>query len=285
MSLVFCPECGHEVSANAAACPNCAHPMRPVPVVERKVVVPPPVRRESGFPPWLFIPIGLVAVILMVVVWAALRDTDEGANVNVNVNAAARRSSSERDRDDSRTVSVPTTDSETVTVPVQTTSPGQTTTVPGTMAEPPVIPSDKATVVINARVAPARGSDQAARNAKFFLLDDDLESILIEARLEPIDGNSLTASLGLAVVYPDQYGDFYRSAMRAINSHVKYSGTTDGKGLANLKDISPDQYYLFGITRVGQGFALWNSPVSVIAGQNVLNLSPQSVTEIPDNAG
>jgi hypothetical protein len=174
-----------------------------------------------------------------------------------------------------------------VTVPGQTTTvPGQTTTVPDTTAPPVTLPVEKGTVVINARVARPRGTPQAVRGAKFFLLDEELEKILTEAQLEPVvEGNNLTASLGLAVVYPDQYGEFYRTAMRAINAHVKYSGTTDGKGAASLNGIEPDQYYLFGVTRVGQGFALWNAPVSIIAGQNVLNLSPQSVTEIPDSAG
>jgi hypothetical protein len=225
-------------------------------------------------------------VILLFVMYTMLRESDEEANVNVNVNLAGRRSTSDPDRD-VKNVTVPPSDTQTVTVPGQTTTvPGQTTTVPGTTTAPPVAPPpEKGTVVINARVAPARGAAQAARSAKFFLLDEDLESILNEARLEPVEGNSLTASLGLAVVYPDRYGDFYRAAMRAINSHVKYSGTTDGKGSANLTDVAPDQYYLFGITRVGQGFALWNAPVAVIAGQNVLNLSPQSVTEIPNSAG
>ena len=73
--------------------------------------------------------------------------------------------------------------------------------------------------------------------------------------------------------------------MRAIGSHVKYSGTTGGSGTTDLKGVSPSSYYLFAISRVGRGFVLWNSPVSVIAGDNVLDLSPQSVTEVPDNNG
>ena len=257
--------------------------MRTAPVVERKVVVSPP-RREGGFPPWLFIPIGVLAIVLLIFMYSAFRETDDEANLNVNVNLAGSRRAAANNERDSRTVTVPPSDSQTVTVPGQTV-PGQTTTVPSTSTAPPSAPPEKGTVVINAKVAPPRGAAQAARSAKFFLLDDDLESILNDAKLDPIEGNSLTASLGLAVVYPDRYGDFYRAAMRAINTHVKYSGTTDGKGAASLTGIDPDQYHLFGITRVGQGFALWNSPVSVIAGQNVLNLSPQSVTEISQGAG
>lgn len=242
-------------------------------------------QRENGFPTWALIPIGLLAVILLFVAYLAFRDSDESANTNVNVNLAGRRSTQVPASNNPTTVTVPpSTDTQTVTVPGQTTIPGQTTTVPGTSTSAPVAPlPDKGTVVIKAKIAPPRGPAQSARNAKFYLLEDDLETILSQARLEPIEGNTLTGSLGLAIVYPERYGDFWRSAMRAIAGKAKYSGTTDGGGAASVAGIAPDQYYLFGITKVGRGFALWNSPISVVAGENVLNLSPQSVTEIPES--
>jgi zinc-ribbon domain len=277
MSLSYCPECSHEVSANAVACPNCGRPISAPPVVERKVVVMPPVERESEFPTWAFIPIGLLAAILVVVVYMAFRQSEDQANMNVNVNMAGRRASTEANRD-TRAPSVPSTSNPTVAVP-----PGQTTTVPGTTTAAPVAPpSDKGTVVINAQINATDGGPQAARNTKFYLLDKDVETVLSEARIEPIEGNTLTGSLGLAAVYPDRYGDFQRNAMRAIAAYSKYSGTTGGSGSASLAGIAPNQYYLFAVTRVKNGFALWNSPVSVVPGENVLNLSPQSVTEIPD---
>lgn len=279
MSLVYCPECSHEVSANAVACPQCGRPLQTPPVVQKKVILAEPENREGGFPTWALIPIGLLAAVLMIVMYIAFGGVDDSANTNVNVNLAGRRTTSEPNRD-SRTVTVPPSgDTQPVTIP-----PGQTTTVPGTTTAAPVAPpADKGTVVINAKIAPPRGAPRSAGNAKFYLLDKDLETILSEARLEPIEGNSLTGSLGLAIVYPDRYGDFQRAAMRAIGKHAKYSGTTDGRGAANLSGIAPDEYYLFGITRVGNGFALWNSQVSVVAGQNVMNLSPQNVTEVPES--
>ncbi|MFN2500538.1 MAG: zinc-ribbon domain-containing protein [Pyrinomonadaceae bacterium] len=286
MSLLFCPECGHEISANAVACPNCGHPVTPAaPVVDRKVVVAR--TNEKKFPTWAFIPIGLLAFILLFVMYLALRQSDDQANTNVNVNMAGRRTT-----DPSKNVTIPSTDTGVTLPPQQTTNipgqsvtvaPGQTTTVPG--AAPPVSAApERGTVIINARVTPARGSVQTVRNTKFYLLDKDLETILREARIEPIEGNSLAGSLGLAAVFPDRYGDFQRSAMRAISAHVKYSGTTGGDGSANLTGIPPDSYYLFGVTRFGRGFAMWNAPVSVIGGQNILNLSPQNITEIPDSS-
>ena len=276
MSLIYCPECGHEISHNAVACPNCGRPISE-PVVEKKFV-----ERESGFPTWAIVPIAIAGIVVLFLAYVAFRGTDDSANTNINVRASSRATPYEPLRE-TRTTTVPSTDSQTVTIP-----PGQTTTttVPGTTTSVPVAPlPDKGTVLINARVVPKTGSPQAARSSKFYLLDKDVETILSEARIEPIEGNDLMSSLGLAIVFPDRYGDFMRSAMRAVASHSKYSGTTDVGGNASLQGIMPKEYYLFGITKVGRGFALWNAPVSVIAGQNNLNLSPQSVVEIPDSSG
>ena len=276
MSLILCPECGHENSNIAVACANCGRPIHTAPpVVERRVVVTEP--RESGVPPWAFVAMGVVAVFVIGLLFFMVRSNSDQGNTNINVNTAGRRTT-----DPARTT-VPSSDTQQVTVPGQTTTaPAQTTTVPGTStAVPNAPPPDKGTVVINAKVAPRTGSPQPARVTRFYLLDQDVEMILSEARVEPIEGNTLAGSLGLAAVYPDRYGEFQRAAMRAIGAHAKYSGTTSGVGVANLAGVAPDNYYLFAISRVGRGFAMWNQSVSVVAGENILNISPQSITEIP----
>ncbi len=273
MSLILCPECSHEVSTTATACPNCARPMHAPPVLERKVIVAQPIDRDGGFPTWALIPIGLIGVVLIFVAYLAFRGTDDTANTNVNV--AVRRPTAETRS--TSTSSVPETETTAVRPP------SQTTTVPGTSTAPPVAPlPDKGTVMLNAKATSASGSSQPVKGTKFYLLEEDVESILREARVEPIEGNTLAGSLGLAAVFPDRYGDFQRAAMRAIAAKAKYSGTTNGSGGANLKGVDPKGYYLFGIAKIGRGFALWNSPVSVIAGDNLLDLSPQSITEISD---
>ena len=281
MSLFNCPECGHENSNIAVACANCGRPIHtPTPVVERRVVVTEP--RESGVPPWAFVAMGVVALMVIGLMFFMFRSSGEQGNTNINVNTAGRRTTA---TDPARTSSIPSSDTQSVTVPSQpSTAPAQTTTVPGTSTSAPSVPvPDKGTVVINAKVAPRSGSAQPARVTRFYLLDKDVEMILTEARVEPIEGNTLAGSLGLSAVYPDRYGDFQRAAMRAIGAHAKYSGTTSGVGAANLAGVAPDEYYLFAVSRVGRGFALWNQPVSVVAGENVMNLSPQSITEIPSS--
>jgi hypothetical protein len=69
--------------------------------------------------------------------------------------------------------------------------------------------------------------------------------------------------------------------MSALREHIKYTGSTDGAGKAQLGSVKPDRYYLFGVARTGEGFAMWNSSVSVIAGDNAVNLTPQQLTEMP----
>jgi hypothetical protein len=283
MSLIFCPECGHEVSANAVACPNCGRPL---------VAPEPPVavvrRREEGMPPWA-IPAILGAVVLLgLLMFFLFRGSSDDSNVNVALRANANRIANQPvtrtdvPPSEPSTVSVPPTSS----MPVMPSSenPPTTTSVPGSSTAAPVVP-DKGTAVIQAKVVDRRGNAQPARSAKFYLLDADPEEILSRANVTPIEGNTLTSSLGLASVFPDRFGDFQRAAMRAIGAHSKYSGTTDSSGQAKVAGVAPKEYYLFCIFRVGKGFAMWNSPVTINPGDNLLDLSPQPVTEISDTSG
>ncbi|MCU1290131.1 MAG: hypothetical protein JWN60_2360 [Acidobacteria bacterium] len=291
MSLTICPDCGHEVSITATACPNCGHPFAN-PVIARKVVVA-DVPREKGIPTWVFAVLGILGVLVLFILFVATRNNDdETANRSLNVNVAARRDSASNMRDserstDSQTVTTipPSTDSQTVTVP--STSAPSTMTVPQSSSSTTVttVPSqtaDKGTVVIDAKIATRTGTPQAVRNEKFYLLDKDLESILSEADIEPISGQTLTNSLGLAIMFPSRYGEFNTKALNAINKHIKYRTETDSSGKGQMKNIEPDSYYLFGITKSGKGFAVWSSQVSIQNGENVLNLTPQRLTEIQE---
>jgi len=289
MSLVYCPECGHEVSANATTCPNCGQPLSAGPPVVERVERPVPTAvvtrtRREGLPPWAIPVFAVCAILLVVVLFLLFRGSSDDANTNVNLAMNARRQA-EANRD-LRTTNLPpnnvTVPGSQVSVPTTTTGvPPTETTVPGTTTAAPVQPPpDKGTVAIKAQVITPKGATQPARSARFYLLDKDVETILNEARVEPIEGNSLSSSLGLAIVHPDQYAEFQRAAMRAIAAHAKYTGTTGSDGSARIANIAPKEYYLFAITKVGNGFALWNSPVSVVPGDNLMDLSPQSITEI-----
>lgn len=280
MSLIICPECSHEVSSEAVACPNCGRPLAvPAPVVQRRVVVAD--TTTDDFPKWIFVPIVLLGVLLVFAVFAMTRNTEEDAlrTTNVNVSVPQRQTETR----ETTTRSVPQTQveipSSSTTVTTPPTSVSQTVP-PSTKTEIVNVSSNKGQVEINAKVSTRNGSIQTVKNEKFYLLDEDLESILDDADLKPIEGQTLTNSLGLAILYPERYGDFRRDALNAINKHVKYNATTDGSGKAAMKDIKPDSYYLFGITKSGGGFAVWSSPITIVEGENKLNLSPASLNEI-----
>ncbi len=294
MSLTICPDCGHEVSVAATACPSCGRPLNN-PVIQRKVIVAETPREESGIPTWVFAVLGIMGVLLLVVFFVFMSRSDDDANrtVNVSLTEQQRRDSSVNTRDtarstDSQTTTIPSTSApSSVTIP--STSAPSTVTVPSTSAPStttvttvPSEPATKGTVVIDAKIAPRTGSPQAVRNEKFYLLDKDLESILSEADIEPISGQSLRNSFGLSVMYPSRYGEFNSKALNAIKKHIKYDTLTDSAGKGQMKNIEPDSYYLFGITKSGKGFAVWSSPVSIRNGENVLNLSPQALTEIQE---
>ena len=217
---------------------------------------------------------------------------DETANRSLNINVAARRDGSSADsrdaasRTETQTVTVPpATGSQSITVP--STSAPSTVTVPPSSTSVTTVPSqptDKGTVVIDAKISTRAGSPQSVRNEKFYLLDKDLESILSEADIEPISGQSLTNSFGLSVMYPSRYGEFNSKALSAIKRHIKYDTLTDSGGKGQMKNIEPNSYYLFGVTKSGKGFAVWSAPVSIRNGENVLNLSPQPLTEIQEES-
>ena len=269
MSLMICPDCGHEVSTAAVACANCGRPTHD-PTIERNVVVtetPPPVRDD--FPKWIFIPIAALGMVLLFILFMWMRSSDES---NVNVNVAARRGvNNTRDitpRSDSLN-DVPSTSS------VSTPPPSSIQTVPG---ESVTAESDRGTAVVEAKVVTRNGGTQPVRNEKIYLLDKDLEEILDDAGIDD-EGQGLTNAFGLSVLYPDRYGETRSKALNAISKHTKYTALTDASGKALIKDIKPGSYYIFGITKARNSFGIWSSSVTITPGENILNLSPVSLTE------
>lgn len=278
MSLINCPECGQAVSNEAIACPNCGRPFAsPTPVVQKRVVITEPNRSE--FPKWVIVPIVVLVAVLIFFAFSLTRDdtTEEAKRTNVNVSVPQKSGSLKETRN------------STENIPNQIEIPPSSTTVmpsstqnipPSTQTEIANIPSDKGIVVIDAKIISKSGSVQNVKNEKFYLLDKDLESILEDADLEPIESQTLSNSFGLAILYPEKYSEFKREALNEINKHIKYDALTDGSGKASIKEIKPDDYYIFGITKSANGFAIWNSSVNIISGENKLNLSPARLNEI-----
>jgi hypothetical protein len=288
MSIINCPECGNEISTQATTCPNCGFVLtREKPVVVGRIL---PTDQSEGIPKWVIIPAISLVAIIGILGFVFLRNQDDTAGKNINVSLAnSNKPSRSIDSQPVRTAesvppaSVPSSQAAT-NPPSKTTErelPKTQQNVPSTSAEDVRKPNqDIGTVKIEAKVIGKSGDSQPVRNERFYLLDEDVETILAKAELEPIESNSLTNSLGLSMIYPERYGQFNRTAMEIIRKHSKYNVSTDTGGKATIADIKPNTYYLFGIVKSKTGFAIWNSSVSVNAGENILTLAPAKFNEI-----
>jgi len=280
MSLIYCPECGHEISTAAVACPSCGRPVTtPTTQVPRVIVERQP--KPDSVPAWVIAPVVILGVLVLFgLIYLVTSGDDSNSNLSVNVNAQRSETARASNTASSDVSSIPPS-----TMPVTNTPgagyPVPSQNVPGSSGSVP----QSGTVLIDAKVSTRNGSTQGARNTRFYLLDKDLEAILSDAEIEPIEGQSLANSLALATADQARYGAFYKEAMSALKEHIKYAGNTDGAGKAQLGSVKPDQYYLFGVARTGEGFAMWNSTVSVIAGDNAVNLTPQQLTQMPSAVG
>ena len=286
MSLVNCPDCGKAVSNSAVACPNCGYPLTPASVQTETIVqeVPPVIEKES-FPKWVFIPLAIIGGLLIFMLIVLFRQGEDDQR-NINIDVSARRSTnstndrttSARTDNEPNQITVPPTSETNVSTVPQTVPPTTQSTVTNVPAE--TTQADRGSLSIDAKVLDRTGDTRAVTDEKFYLLDKDLENILRDADIEAEAGQTLTNTFGLSVLYPDRYSEINRKALAEINKHVVYDTLTDNSGKAKLDNIKPDSYYLFGITKTRNGFAIWSSPVTIVAGQNQLNLSPQRVTEM-----
>jgi hypothetical protein len=287
MSLIICPECAHEVSSSAAACANCGHPFIK-PVVQRNVVVSEVAAPRDDFPKWIFIPLGLLGIVLLFVLLAYMRNDDEDArNINVRIasqptNGSSSRANTSIEAPPNQIVVPPSQTGQVVVPPSSSSIPVAPPSSVTTVAPPTetALPPDKGTVNLEAKVATRSGSTQPVRAERFYLLSKDLETILSDADIDDETGQGLSNAFGLSVVYPNRYSDINKKALAAIAKHTVYKTQTDASGKAQMKGVKPDNYYLFGITKTGNGFAIWSSPVTIQAGDNSLVLPAAQMTEI-----
>src|SRR5688572_3196652 len=127
MSLSNCPECGHDVSTAAVACPNCGRPLDLSTVQPPRPVIVSELPREEGIPPWAFAAMGIAALGILILAFVVFNRTDDTANSNLRVNVDRDRTS-RPSSSDTTTTSVPST-SAPVSVPESRTS------VPGSQTE------------------------------------------------------------------------------------------------------------------------------------------------------
>lgn len=299
MSLIVCPECKNQVSSEAAACPKCGFPLveeqtvvvTPPPVVEPPVVVR-NVRKEPKFPNWVFVPVALaLAFVVFGFIWL-MSENKETANENVNVRVRETASANTRNTATNNvptTVNPPSAADSTIVVPPSTSTSSSssypstvppsssTSSIPSTL--PPASsdtittpsPVNKGKLAVTATLSKSNGSKTPVRKEKLYLLKEDLDTIMTKAKIEPEEG-SYSATLGAAIADPARKA-LLDKMLAAIRPYIVASITTDANGKAEFKNVEPDSYYLFGVTKTGNSASVWNTSITINPGDNTISLN------------
>ncbi|MEP6924472.1 MAG: zinc-ribbon domain-containing protein [Pyrinomonadaceae bacterium] len=297
MSIILCPECRSEVSAQAVTCPKCGYPLaiepdtviitptpppvvEPLPVVVREVIT----EEKSNFPAWALVPIALALVVVIFgLIWMMNRNqTDANDNANVRITAAANSRTTRTAEQIPSTVNPPA--GSTVVVP-STTNPSTgdyPSSVPPTVPTnlPPAgsetvvtnpAPPDKGNLMLTATVLTSKGTKLPVKAEKFYLLSKDLETILSSANIEATEG-SYASTLGAVIADPNRK-DELEKCLAAINPYIVAKTLSDSTGNASFKNVKPDSYYLFGVHKTGNSASVWNTSVAVNPGENTIALN------------
>jgi hypothetical protein len=132
-------------------------------------------------------------------------------------------------------------------------------------------PRQSTTLLIEAGIIYKMGGNQPVARTEFMLLDQSLEAVLREGGVS--EGRTgVLSTYAFAVKYPEQFPGVAAAAQRAIKAHLVSSVSTDFAGKAQFTDLKPGSYYLAGLSSTRKGFAIWNVPIEVKAGQNSLFL-------------
>lgn len=136
-------------------------------------------------------------------------------------------------------------------------------------------------LTIEAALVYRSGDVKPVARANFTLLDESAVKILRDAGLSTnpreramggdTDSNLLfTFASGLTYPELPDYSGFIRTAMSAMPSHVKATGTSDFQGNVTFKDLAPGIYHAMCYYRTPRGFAFWNMQVDVKPGKNTI---------------
>ncbi len=113
----------------------------------------------------------------------------------------------------------------------------------------------------------------------FYLLDNNLSKILIDAGLQTPKGHEsgtndinkdLINSFAGSIVFNllPEYKDFHLAAMTALKPHTIQTVTTGFDGKATFQPTATGTYYLMGVSETPNGYVIWNLKVEIKPGKN-----------------
>ncbi len=135
-------------------------------------------------------------------------------------------------------------------------------------ASRPTVPTESR-LSIEAALVYNSGDVKPLARVTFFLLDDEIVSILQQAKLAQADRSEAKFTVLRLLAEGD------RRAAEVIAVHVVKSVTTDFSGRARFPAVPPKTYYIFGMSEAPSAF--WGIRVELTAGENKLIIDNKNI--------
>ena len=143
------------------------------------------------------------------------------------------------------------------------------------------VPKGDATLRLRAEVQFLNNKNRPAGFTEFFLVQDDLDSVLSSSRIRIPGGQGIDsyAELWARAV---QRGYRYPGVAAAIRNALASSSIarikTNSVGQANLPKLKAGKYFVIGASTLGQVGVIWSKPLSLSPGSNDLTLDLRDAT-------
>jgi hypothetical protein len=137
------------------------------------------------------------------------------------------------------------------------------------------VPKGNASLQLSAQIQFLNNKNRPAGYTEFFLLQQDLDSIMKSSRIR-IPGGQDIDSFAELWARSVQRGYRFPGVAAAIRNALATASLarikTNSVGRANLGNLKSGQYFIVGASTLGQVGVVWSKPVSLSAGSNNLSL-------------
>jgi myosin heavy subunit len=220
-----------------------------------------------------------------------LKKTNDGSAIKVSVPSMSRPTTQPSSR---RSTFSPSSSKPRPTFPVVSRTSPQRTPFRGGSPLGGIVPRDSqttpfaqsvpkgdATLRLRAEVQFLNNKNRPAGFTEFFVLQQDLDSVLKSSRIR-IPGGQGIDSFAELWARSVQRGYRYPGVAAAIRNALATSSIarikTNSVGQANLTKLKSGKYFVVGASTLGQVGVIWSKPFSLSPGSNDLNLDLRDAT-------
>tara|TARA_B100000214_G_scaffold262476_1_gene193960 strand:+ start:178 stop:627 length:450 start_codon:yes stop_codon:yes gene_type:complete len=137
------------------------------------------------------------------------------------------------------------------------------------------VPKGKASLQLSAEVQFLNNKNRPAGYTEFFLLQQDLDSVMKSSRIRipsRQDIDSYAELWARSVQRGYRFPGVAASIRNALATSSLARIKTNSVGKANLANLKSGKYYVVGASTLGQVGVVWSKPITLSAGSNQMSL-------------